>query len=118
MAMKFEDIHLLKDEKKTLFSFRFRPVQMESEIKCFESLYRRYEFIKPNFSEDDRETRCPDGIYSISNQYLRYKIFLRKQRIHDLPNWIAITISLLSLALSVLVFLWQLGILLPLQLTP
>lgn len=109
--MKYEDVHLLLNEKLSLFSFCFQKRKSENKIKCYYSLYFDYKFIEQNYEKELDEMGCPifDGTYSISDNYKRYKVFLRKKRLSMLPNWVAIFISLISLSVSILTLLWQLG---------
>ena len=103
--MTFDDIHLLKAEKHSLFSFRFKKKQHQEEIKCFESLYHKYRFIESNYYKDradDFGFPVPDGTYSLSVEYLRYRVYLREKRFQSLPNWVAIAISLLAFLVSVI----------------
>ncbi len=112
--MSFDKIHLLSKEKRSLFSFRFQKRKPENKIKCYATLYFEYHFIEQNFTgkKDDMGCDIFDGTYSISDNYRRYKIYLRKKRISSLPNWFAILISLISLSVSVITLLWQLGLIL------
>ncbi|MCD7882490.1 MAG: hypothetical protein LUI87_02110 [Lachnospiraceae bacterium] len=111
--MNFDDIHLLPEEKRSLFTFIFQRQQPAERIKCFQSLYYEYQFIIDTSEPDIDQDGFPiyKGIYSISDQYRRYKIYRREKRIHDLPNWIAITISLIGLIGNAFIELWRLGLL-------
>lgn len=113
--MDYENIHLMLKEKLSLFSFYFKRRKEEKKIKCYYTLYFEYKFIKQNYMDEPDEMGCPifDGTYSISDNYRRYKIYLRKKRFEHLPNWIAIIISFISLSVSVITLLWQLGYILP-----
>lgn len=114
MHKPFEQINLLKDEKKSLNSFRFKPRQKQDEIKCFYELWNEYGFIGLNYREDYDEygEPIPDNTYSITRRYERYKVYRKNQRIINLPNWIAIMISIASLLLNILIWLWQLKLIL------
>ena len=109
--MDFDDINLLPAEKRSLFLFHFKKKRVEEKIKCFRSLYTEYHFIKANYTNrmDSFNQPIPDGTYSISVRYERYKVYLKRKRFESLPNWIAIAISLCSLAVSFLTLLWYLG---------
>lgn len=109
--MCYDNVNLMFKEKLSLFSFHFKKRKMEKEIKCYYTLYFKYKFIDQNYEDEPDEMGCPifDGTYSISDNYRRYKIYLRRKRIEHLPNWLAIIISLISLAVSIATLLWQLG---------
>lgn len=110
----YDNVHLLSREKRSLFSFHFHKRKPENKIKCYYELYFKYKFIKQNYTGEKDEYGCDifDGTYSISDNYLRYKIYLRKKRIVNLPNWLAILISLISLSISIATLLWQLELIL------
>lgn len=114
MYAPFENVNLIKKEKKSLRSFRSKPRQYQKEIECFYSLWNEYGFIGLNYFDycDENGEPVTDGTYSITTRYERYKIWCKKQRIIHLPNWIAITVSLISLALNILIWLWQLKLIL------
>lgn len=115
--MNFDDIHLLLKEKRSLFCFYFKKERELNRIKCFHTLYYQYKFIENvPIGEDDEGNTIFKGVYRISDNYRRYKVYLRKKRIQSLPNWVAILISIISLMISALTLLWQLGYLQP-QLT-
>ena len=107
----FEDIHLTSGEKLSLFSFCFKKRRKKERIKHFNKLFYDFEFLKRNLLDerDASNNRIPDGTYSVSDLYCRYKIWRRKQRIKTLPNWLAILFSLISLFFSAITLLWQLG---------
>ena len=112
--MREDTINLLKDEKKSLRSFRSKPKQKQEEIACFYELWNEYGFIALNYRNSYNEygEQIPDDTYSITRRYERYKVYRKKQRIISLPNWIAITISIASLCLNILIWLWQLKLIL------
>lgn len=105
--MNYDNINLMFKEKLSLFSFIFKKRKIEKEIKCFHSIYFEYKFIKQNYENEPDKMGCLifDGTYSISDNYRRYKIHCRKKRFEHLPNWIAILISLISLAVSIVTYL-------------
>lgn len=106
--MPFDDIHLLKSERRSLLSFLFRKKKRRENIECFESLYETYHFIKANHYADKFDgfnSPIPDGTYSLSTEYQRYRVYLREKRIRELPNWVAIVISLLSLVINAILAL-------------
>lgn len=108
--MNYDDIHLLFTEKLSLFSFNFQKRKQEEKIKCYRSLYFEYKFIKKNYDgiiEETGENRF-DGTYSISNNYRRYRVYLRKKRMASLPNWIAILISIITFLFTLPVLLVEL----------
>lgn len=109
--MNFDNINLLPGEKFSLFLFNFKKKRIEEKIKHFHSLYYEYQFIDSNKSDsvDGFGAPIPDGTYSVSIKYLRYKVYLRRKRFESLPNWVAIVISLFSLIVTSLSLLWQLG---------
>lgn len=111
----FEDIYLTLSEKLSLFSFHFHKRKKRERIKHFQKLYYDYDFICENHGTELDPFNHPihDGTYSLSDRYRRYKIWRRKQRFNSLPNWLAILISLASLALSTITLLWQLGYIQP-----
>lgn len=111
----FEDIHLKFGEKASLFSFHFQKRKGKERIKYFQTLYHEYEFLERNLGNEVNYFGhpLPDGTYSISDRYCRYKIWRRKQRFKSLPNWLAILISLISLTFSAITLLWQLGYIKP-----
>ena len=111
----FEDIYLTSGEKLSLFSFHFRKHKKCEKIKHFQKLYHEYDFLKENLGPEVNffNQPMPNGTYSLSDRYHRYKIWRRKQRFNSLPNWLAILISLASLALSTITLLWQLGYIKP-----
>lgn len=96
---KYDNIHLLPKEKRSLFSFHFWKNKPKEKIKCYYELCFIYKFIKQNYTgkKDEMGFDILDDTYSISDNYRRYKIYLRKKRFTNLPNWIAIVISLISL---------------------
>lgn len=98
----YDDVHLLLKEKLSLFSFNFYKRKPKEKIKHFQSLYFTYRFLCPNYSDEKDQLGfiVEDGTFSISDNYLRYKIYLRKKRFANLPNWIAILLSLISLLIS------------------
>lgn len=114
MYQPFEQINLLKPEKKSLKTFRSKPRQKQEEIKCFKELWSEYGFIALNHFDyfDEYGEPFTDNTYSITRRYERYKVWRKKQRIIHLPNWVAITISLASLGLNILIWLWQLQVIL------
>lgn len=114
--LNFEEIHLKLGEKTSLFSFHFRKRKQKERIKHFHQLYYEYHFLRQNHSGEVDAFNCPipDGTYSVSDRYCRYKIWRRKQRFKSLPNWLAILISLVSLAISAITLLGQLGYIKPL----
>ena len=109
--MKFDEIILTKGEKQSLRSFLWKPKQSLNEIKHFHSLYYDYRFIKDNYlkERDEFNHPIPSGTYSLSDRYERFKIYRREKRLQSLPNWLAILISLISLIITTLMSLWQLG---------
>ena len=113
--MDFSNIYLKPDEKRSLFLFHFKKKRLKEKIKCFRALYEEYGFIKQNYTKelDAFMHPIPDGTYSISDRYERYKVYRKERRIESLPNWIAITFSLFSLIVSVVTLLWQLGYIQP-----
>lgn len=108
--MRYDDIHLLFSEKLSLFSFHFHKRKPEEKIKCYPSLYFTYKFIKQNYDgiiEETGEDRF-DGTYSISVNYRRYKVYLRKKRMASMPNWVAITISIITLLINLPILIVEL----------
>lgn len=108
--MNYDDINLLLREKLSLFSFHFQKRKPEEKIKCYPSLYFTYKFIKQNYDGIIPETgeNKFDGTYSISDNYRRYKVYLRKKRIANLPNWVAITISIITFLITLPVLITEL----------
>ena len=101
--MDFNDIHLIFGEKLSLFTFNFKRKQTADKIKYFKSLHDEYQFLRANhIGESEYGTDITDETYSISMHYRRYRVYLRKKRFEHLPNWLAILISLVSLAISVI----------------
>lgn len=101
---KFEEINLTINEKLCLFSFYFKRKQKEEQIKYFHQLYYEYDFLEANLTDtkDSFGSFISDGTYSTNDRYIRFKIYRRRIRFQSLPNWVAIMISLISLALNVL----------------
>lgn len=98
----FDEIHLLRKEKRCIFTFRFRKKQTIEEISCFKSLHDEYGFLKLNYTGilDEYGSESSDGTYSLSDRYYRYKIHKREWVICHIPNWAAIVISLIPYAIK------------------
>ena len=103
----YEHVHIIRGERSSLFSFHFHRKKKEEDIKHFRALYLKYNFIEANYTgrQDEIGQYIPDGTYSISEDYLRYKSSRRKWLIAHLPNWIALVASFGSLALSIFNFI-------------
>ena len=102
--MRFDDIHLTAGEKLSLLSFRFKKEQYEEEIKYFWSLAETYEFIARNYTgkADGNGYPIPTGTFSLTDKYIRFRIYRREKFFHSMPSWLAVVISIISLIVSVL----------------
>ena len=77
MSVAFDDICLLPGEKKDLRLLRHKKRVEENKIKHIHNLYVTYDFIHPNYSgkTDLYGVDIPDGTYSLTDNYQRYRVF-------------------------------------------
>lgn len=110
--MLYDEINLTRAEKQSLFSFRFRKKKEEKDIKCYYDLYFKRKFIKQNYTGEitDMGEEVFDGTYSLSKFFFEYKESRRKWILIHLPNWLALIISFISLAMSLFNFLVSIGL--------
>lgn len=111
--MEFDKIVLSRGEKRSLRSFYWKPKQVRNEIKYFRALYHEYRFINDNYTKekDALGQFIPDGTYSLTERYEKYKIYRREKILFNIPNWFTVVISLASLIASIIIGLMQLGLL-------
>ena len=107
MSYNFEDILLTNKEKLILFSLRFHKRQ-EGNIYAppYNQLFR-YDFISPNYYPErgPEGEDLPDGTFSLTDTYKRYRIYIRKQRIHRYMTPIVVS-SVTTVVLHILQQLW------------
>lgn len=107
MIYDFDKLYLTIPERYKLFRLRFkRRVPKSYFKKYFDHLYQN-DLIKSNPSDKLDSFNCPipDGTYSLTMNYIRYCVFRRESYFRDLPNWIAILISTLSLIANIIISL-------------
>lgn len=77
----FEDIVLIRSEKSALLKFIFHKRIPEESIADAVQVLVRYGFIKRNYSNKTNEIgeQLPDGTYSLTDQYSRYRKYLKQQ---------------------------------------
>lgn len=78
----YDNIVLKKSERIILFAMRFIKKMPGKRIKTARVLLK-YGVIRQNYKGQDK-LGCfiPDDTYSLTDQYVRYIIYNRKQRIH------------------------------------
>lgn len=104
MSVSYDKIVLLPAEKRSLRILRVFRRLPENKIKCFDPLYRKYDFIKANYLKERNAFGgfIPDGTYSLSENYFRYKIYRRRVFFESNALVAAIIAALISGVISVI----------------
>lgn len=51
---------------------------------------------------DENGSPIPTGTFSLTDKYIRFRIYRREKFFHSMPSWLAVVISIISLIVSVL----------------